>query len=213
MSTSVQKEAVQLEGLESDGLASLLKKEFKPKTDQAREAVENAVRTLAEQALANTVTMSSDAYSTIQAIIAEIDHKLSEQINLIMHNDEFQKLEGAWRGLHYLVNNSETDELLKIRVMCITKKELGRTLKRYKASAGTRARFSSVFTKKNTASLVVSPSAALWAIITLIIARQTLSCWVKWHASLPQPTAHSFPVRRLKSCRWIPGRNWPIRAI
>jgi len=132
MSTSVQKEAVQLEGLESDGLASLLKKEFKPKTDQAREAVENAVRTLAEQALANTVTMSSDAYSTIQAIIAEIDHKLSEQINLIMHHDEFQKLEGAWRGLHYLVNNSETDELLKIRVMCITKKELGRTLKRYK---------------------------------------------------------------------------------
>ena len=132
MSTSVQKEAVQLEGLASDGLASLLKKEFKPKTDQAREAVENAVRTLAEQALENTVTMSSDAYSTIQAIIAEIDRKLSEQINLIMHHEEFQKLEGAWRGLHYLVNNSETDELLKIRVMCINKKELGRTLKRYK---------------------------------------------------------------------------------
>ncbi|MDY0271993.1 MAG: type VI secretion system contractile sheath large subunit [Advenella sp.] len=118
--------------LPANELATLLQKEFKPKTDQAREAVENAVKTLAQQALENTVTLSSDAYSTIQAIIAEIDRKLTDQINQIMHHAEFQQLEGAWRGLHYLVNNTETDELLKIRVMCISKKELGRTLKRYK---------------------------------------------------------------------------------
>lgn len=132
MSTQLQQQDKSLETLENDGLSSLLKKEFKPKTDQAREAVENAVKTLAQQALENTVTMSSDAYATIQGIIAEIDRKMSEQINVIMHNAEFQQLEGAWRGLHYLVNNSETDEQLKIRVMCISKKELGRTLKRYK---------------------------------------------------------------------------------
>lgn len=128
----LNKQDAALDVIETDGLSSLLKKEFKPKTDQAREAVENAVKTLAQQALENTVTMSSDAYATIQGIIAEIDRKMSEQINHIMHHAEFQQLEGAWRGLHYLVNNSETDEQLKIRVMCISKKELGRTLKRYK---------------------------------------------------------------------------------
>ena len=128
----LNKQDAALDVIETDGFSSLLKKEFKPKTDQAREAVENAVKTLAQQALENTVTMSSDAYATIQGIIAEIDRKMSEQINHIMHHAEFQQLEGAWRGLHYLVNNSETDEQLKIRVMCISKKELGRTLKRYK---------------------------------------------------------------------------------
>ena len=59
----------------------------------------------------------------------QIDAKLTEQINLIMHHDDFQQLEGAWRGLHHLVNNTETDEMLKIRVMNISKKELGKTLK------------------------------------------------------------------------------------
>ncbi|WP_431222882.1 type VI secretion system contractile sheath large subunit [Serratia sp. L9] len=116
----------------SDEFNSLLQKEFRPKTDQAKEAVENAVKTLAQQALENTVTVSADAYRTIQALIAEIDNKLSLQINKIIHHDKFQQLEGAWQGLHYLVNNTETDEMLKIRFISISKRELGRTLKRYK---------------------------------------------------------------------------------
>ncbi len=122
-----------VETLQADDLSALLKKEFKPKTEQAQEAVEHAVRTLAHQALENSgVGLSSDAYRTIQAIIAEIDRKMSEQINRVMHHPDFQQLEGAWRGLHYLVTNTETDELLKIRVMCLSKSELGRTLKRHK---------------------------------------------------------------------------------
>lgn len=115
--------------------ASLLQKEFKPKSDQAREAVETAVRTLAAQALAQTRLVSEDALTTISAIVAEIDRKLTEQVNLILHHEDFQKLEGAWRGLHYLVNNTETDEMLKIRVLNISKKELGKTLKKYKGTA------------------------------------------------------------------------------
>ncbi len=115
-----------------DEFSALLNKEFRPKSDQAREAVESAVKTLAQQALENTVTMSSDAYRTIQALIAEIDEKLSQQVNQIIHHEEFQKLESAWRGLSYLVNNTETDEMLKIRFMSISKQELSRTLKRYK---------------------------------------------------------------------------------
>jgi type VI secretion system protein ImpC len=122
-------------GVETGELDALLQKEFRPKTDEAKEAVEKAVRTLAEQALSQTQLIGADVVQSITAMIAEIDHKLSEQINQIMHHPDFQKLEGSWRGLSYLVNNTETDEMLKIRVFNISKAELGKTLKRYKGTA------------------------------------------------------------------------------
>ena len=58
-----------------------------------------------------------------------------DQLNQILHHPDLQQLEGAWRGLHYLVNNTETDQQLKIRVLNISKKELGKVLKRYKGTA------------------------------------------------------------------------------
>lgn len=125
----------QTTALQADDFSSLLHKEFKPKTDRARAEVENAVLTLAEQALRESTVISDDVVGTIKAIIAEIDAKLTEQINLIMHGERFQQVESAWRGLHYLVSNTETDEMLKIRVLNISKKELGKTLKKYKGAA------------------------------------------------------------------------------
>ena len=120
---------------EGGDFASLLTKEFKPKSDRAREEVESAVRTLAEQVLNKSDIVSDDVTQTINAYVAELDRKITEQLNLVLHHPEFQKLESAWRGLHYLVNNTETDQQLKIRVMNISKKELGKTLKRYKGTA------------------------------------------------------------------------------
>lgn len=120
--------------ISSDEFSTLLTKEFKPKSDRAKEAVETAVRTLAEQLIANTATISDDAMKTIEGLVAEIDRKLSEQINEILHHDQFRQLEGAWRGLHYLVNNSETDEMLKIRALNISKADLHRTLKKFKGT-------------------------------------------------------------------------------
>lgn len=121
--------------LEPGEFASLLQKEFRPKSDRAKEAVETAVKTLAEQALAQTALISDDVIRSVQAIIAAIDKKLTDQVNLIMHHEDFQQVESAWRGLHYLVNNTETDELLKIRVLNISKKDLGKTLKKFKGTA------------------------------------------------------------------------------
>ncbi|MEO0912320.1 MAG: type VI secretion system contractile sheath large subunit [Pseudomonadota bacterium] len=123
------------ETIEASDFADLLQKEFRPKSDHAKTAVEDAVRTLAEHALANTNLLSEDALHSIAGLVAEIDKKLSEQINEIMHHPEFQQLESAWRGLHYLVNNTETDEMLKIRVFNITKKDLSKTLKKFKGTA------------------------------------------------------------------------------
>ncbi len=133
--SSQQGAQAQVEALEADDFSALLNKEFRPKSDQARSAVETAVRTLAEQALANTALISDDVLQSLEAIIAEIDRKLSEQVNLILHHEEFQKLESAWRGLHYLVNNTESDEMLKIRVMNISKKDLHKTLRKFKGAA------------------------------------------------------------------------------
>ena len=120
---------------QGDAFAALLDKEFKPRSDDVRSEVEQAVQTLARQALAQTQLIGNDVIGSIEAMIATLDHKLSEQINLILHHADFQKLESAWRGLHHLVNNTETDEMLKIRVMNISKTELHRTLKRYKGTS------------------------------------------------------------------------------
>src|SRR5258708_1002197 len=120
---------------ETSDFSALLQKEFKPKSDRAREEVETAVRTLAAQVLEDKDLIADDAVNSINAIVAEIDRKLAEQINLIMHNPQFQALESSWRGLHYLINNTETDEMLKIKVFNISKKDLAKTLKKYKGTA------------------------------------------------------------------------------
>ncbi|PYM05867.1 MAG: type VI secretion system contractile sheath large subunit [Candidatus Rokuibacteriota bacterium] len=125
----------QTTALEVSELQQLLQKEFKPKSDAAKEAVESAVRTLAAEALRETGLISADVVATIEAIIAALDQKLTEQINVIMHHKGFQELEGTWRGLQYLVTNTETDEMLKIRVFNVSKADLGKTLKRFKGTA------------------------------------------------------------------------------
>ncbi|HAV64553.1 MAG TPA: type VI secretion system contractile sheath large subunit [Verrucomicrobiales bacterium] len=121
--------------MEASEFESLLNKEFKARDVQKKSAVQNAVRTLAEQALGATKLISSDAIKSISALIAEIDKKLSEQINLIMHHEDFKALEGSWRGLHYMVNNTETDENLKIRVLNVSKNDLKKTLKKFEGTA------------------------------------------------------------------------------
>jgi type VI secretion system protein ImpC len=132
----LQEQSTQDKGtLEASDFGSLLQKEFKPQSDRAKESVENAVRTLAELALKDASVMPNDVLASIESLIASLDKKLTDQINLIMHTPEFQKLEGAWRGLHYLVTNTETDEMLKIRVLNISKNDLAKTLKKFKGTA------------------------------------------------------------------------------
>src|SRR4051794_10198068 len=109
---------------EADEFASLLKQSFKPRTERAAVEVENAVTTLVQQALSNTSLIKGDVLETIEEMIAQIDRKLSDQLNEILHHEEFQKLESSWRGLHYLAMNSETDANLKIRVINVSKTEL-----------------------------------------------------------------------------------------
>jgi type VI secretion system protein ImpC len=82
------------------------------------------------QVLDGAMTVSKDAEAMITARIAQIDHLVSIQLNQVLHHEEFQKLEGSWRGLKYLMDQSETSDKLKIRVLNVTKKELLRDLQR-----------------------------------------------------------------------------------
>jgi type VI secretion system protein ImpC len=94
--------------------------------DRAQDLVKNLV----EQALAGTVTFDRNLTRTFDKAVAAIDAKMSAQLNAIIHDPKFLKLEGSWRGLHYLVQNSETGTSLKLRVLNLSKRELGRDLSR-----------------------------------------------------------------------------------
>jgi type VI secretion system protein ImpC len=118
-----------------DDFASLLQKEFKPNSDAKANRIEEAVKTLAQQALGDAKVIGHDVFTTVDAMKAALDRTLSEQINKILHNEEFQKLESAWRGLHYLVMNSSTGKDLKIRVMNMSKDECRKMFRQYRDAA------------------------------------------------------------------------------
>ena len=133
--TKLSVQNITAENVELSDFEKLLNQEFKPKSDEANLAVQSAVQTLVGQALEHANLVSENSVKTIESIIAELDKKLSAQVNLIIHHENFQNLESAWRGLSYLVNNTETSESMKIRVMNISKKDLAKTLKKYKGTA------------------------------------------------------------------------------
>ena len=100
-------------------------------TDAAtRERGKNLVKEFISQVLEGEVTVSKDTEAMINARIAQIDHLLSIQLNEILHHPTFQKLEGTWRGLRYLISQSETSAMLKIKVLNVSKKDLLRDLQR-----------------------------------------------------------------------------------
>jgi type VI secretion system protein ImpC len=141
MTTAVRAEERQtqrggFEGVLVDGedFSRLLEKEFRPRTQDAKVALEAAVHTLIRETLEQQGLVQADVAKSIGGIVAALDHKLSRQLNMIMHHEDFRKLEGAWRGLYYFVNNTETDEMLKVRFMDISKAEVGKTLRRYKGT-------------------------------------------------------------------------------
>ena len=96
----------------------------------ARERGKDMVKEFVSQVLQGEMTVSRDTEAMINARIAQIDHLLSIQLNEVMHHPSFQKLEGSWRGLRYLMDQSETSVMLKIRVLNVNKKELLRDLQR-----------------------------------------------------------------------------------
>ena len=100
------------------------------KEAEARERGRDLVKEFVAQVLDGSMIVAKDAEMMINARIAQIDHLLSLQLNEILHHPQFQKLEGTWRGLKYLMDNCESSTSIKVRVLNVNKKELLRDIER-----------------------------------------------------------------------------------
>ncbi|QDV86139.1 type VI secretion system contractile sheath large subunit [Stieleria sp.] len=123
-------QAEQQSTTETEESVSLLETAIAATKKTERSRAEELIKTLTEEALKGTVTFDKDVMRSINAAIAGIDAKMSTQLAAIMHHEKFQKLEGSWRGLHHLVQNSETGDSLKIRVLNCGKRELFKDMDR-----------------------------------------------------------------------------------
>jgi type VI secretion system protein ImpC len=125
MAEQKQQEAqVEVKEQESSLLDQILTEGKLARDDYQKERAKDMIGEFVNQVMAGELTMTKDMDTAINARIAEIDRLISSQLNEIMHHDDFQKLEGSWRGLHHLVKESSTGTQLKIRVMSVQKKEL-----------------------------------------------------------------------------------------
>ncbi len=100
------------------------------KDSAAKERGKDMIKQFVSEVLDGSITMARDTEAMINARIAQIDQLLSAQVNEILHHPAFQKLEGTWRGLYYMLDNSETSDMLKIKIFNATKKDLLRDLQR-----------------------------------------------------------------------------------
>jgi type VI secretion system protein ImpC len=100
------------------------------KDEASRDRGRSMVMEFVSQFIEGEMTVSRDADAMINGRIAQIDHLLSIQLNEILHHETFQKLESAWRGLKYLLDQSETSAMMKIKVLNCSKKDLLRDLQR-----------------------------------------------------------------------------------
>lgn len=124
-----QPQAVETE-LEGSLLDQIVEQGRMGRDAQGKERGRDLVKRFVAEVLEGQITVSRDTEAAINARIAQIDHLLSIQINEILHHPDYQKLEGSWRGLKYLLSNSTTNEMLKIKVLNASKKELLRDLQR-----------------------------------------------------------------------------------
>jgi len=120
-----------VEQLQERGILDQIVEEGRLARDPAaRERGKNLVKEFVAQVLDGSMTVSKDAEAMITARIAQIDHLVSIQLNEVLHAEPFQKLEGSWRGLKYLMDQSETSAMLKIKILNVGKRELLRDLQR-----------------------------------------------------------------------------------
>src|SRR5688500_17866971 len=103
--------------VEAAGLLDQVIKATRPQDDTESERTKTYFRRFLDQVVKPGQVVSNDVEANIKHWIGQIDKSLSLQLNEVLHNPDFQKLEGTWRGLHYLVHQSETGESLKIRVL------------------------------------------------------------------------------------------------
>jgi type VI secretion system protein ImpC len=128
--SSGEKQQVDQRTAQEEATQSLLDAAISATRQTERSRAESLIRTLTEEAMKGTVKFDKDVVRTIKNMITAADEQISKQLAAVMHHPDFQRLEGAWRGLQYLVMQSETGESLKLRVLNCTKRELQKDLEK-----------------------------------------------------------------------------------
>ena len=126
--SAAERQAQQAQATEAAAEGSLLESAIAATKQTERDRAQELLKTLAEEAMRGTVTWNKDVTRTIKAGIAAIDKVVSKQLSAVMHTPAFQQLEGTWRGMHYLVMNSETSTQLKLKVLNAGKREVFKDL-------------------------------------------------------------------------------------
>ena len=124
MSTGEEKQAESAAPSQAQQKGSLLSDVIQVTRPQERDRMNVLVKSLVDEAVKGTISFDKNVTRSIKHGMAAIDKVISDQLAAIMHTPEFQRLEGSWRGLHYLVMNSETCDTLKLRVLNCSRKEL-----------------------------------------------------------------------------------------
>jgi type VI secretion system protein ImpC len=129
-SAAEQAQAAAEQKVEAPGLLEQVVAATRPQTSDEQRRVKDYFRQFLEHVVEPGKVISKDVEINIKTWIAEIDRKLTSQLNEILHDPGFQQLESTWRGLHYLVHQSETGEMLKIRVLNVKKSDLFKDLEK-----------------------------------------------------------------------------------
>src|SRR4026209_1278287 len=87
---------------QTSGLLDQIVDNFTPDAGQ-RTFARDIIADFAKQVLDGAIVNAKDTETMVKVRIAQLDALISAQLNEVMHAPEFRKIEGSWRGLHYLV--------------------------------------------------------------------------------------------------------------
>ncbi len=157
--TQSGQEAETLDGLSE--FSDILKQTIKPRSEVAAKEVDNAVVALVREAMNDQTLVAEDVIDTVDAMLAKLDKKLSDQMNAVLHHEEFQAIESSWRGLAYTLNNAETDSTLRVKVLNISKSELQAMMRRYPGAKWDKSPLHDMVYEQNLGTLGGKPFGCL----------------------------------------------------
>ena len=128
MSAEQQQNAQQEAAAETTESLGLLDQAIAATKQTEPDTAQEMIRALVAEANRGTVKFDKNMIHTVRQAIAGIDAIVSKQLAVVMHDPKFQKLEGSWRGLHYLCKNSETNDQLKLKLLNCSKRDLAKDL-------------------------------------------------------------------------------------
>ena len=117
-------------GVQESGLLDRIIEESRvAQSDQEKNRARDIISELVSQVLDGEVVVSENLAASLDARVAELDRLISEQLSEVMHAPEFQALESAWTGLHYLCKQTSTGQQLKIKLFNAAKRDLVKDFK------------------------------------------------------------------------------------